>query len=136
MTVTREELKARVLTAIDQRRDWIVSIARTILEAPEAGFQEVETSRLVSQKMEELGIAHDRGIALTGIKGWLAGAAPGPAVAVIGELDALRVPAPPTPAGTTGRSACCSGSRPGSWGPGRCRGSREGSVSSPSRRRS
>jgi len=107
MTVTREELKARVLTAIDQRRDWIVSIARTILEAPEAGFQEVETSRLVSQKMEELGIAHDRGIALTGIKGWLAGAAPGPAVAVIGELDALRVPDHPKADPRTGAAHAC-----------------------------
>lgn len=107
MTPTRDELKARLLAAIDQRRDWIVAIARAVLDRPEAGFQEVETSRLVSRALEELGIPHQRGIALTGIKAHLPGATPGPTVAVIGELDALRVPDHPKADPVTGAAHAC-----------------------------
>ncbi len=107
MTLTREELKARALAAIDQRKAWLVSIARTILESPEAGFQEFKTSRLVAQKLEELRIPHDSGIALTGIKGRLAGAVPGPTVAVIGEPEALRVPDHPKADRETGAAHAC-----------------------------
>ena len=86
-----EELKAKVKAAIDERRDWLIDIARTILDNPEPGFHEVKTSRYVSERLNELRIAHESGIALTGIKGYLRGGRPGPTVAVIGELDSLRV---------------------------------------------
>ena len=86
-----EELKAKVQAAIDERREWLINIARTILDNPEPGFHEVKTSRYVSEKLNELRIAHEKGIALTGIKGYLRGGRPGPTVAVIGELDSLRV---------------------------------------------
>ena len=86
-----EQLKEKVQAAIDQRREWLIDIARTILDNPEPGFHEVKTSRYVSEKLNELRIAHESGIALTGIKGYLRGGRPGPTVAVIGELDSLRV---------------------------------------------
>ena len=89
---TTEELNAIIQAAIDERGDWLIDIAKTILDNPEAGFQEVKTARLVSEKLNELGIDHESGIALTGIKGYLRGGRPGPTVAVIGELDSLRVP--------------------------------------------
>ena len=87
-----EGLKAAAQAAIDRRRDWLIEIAKAILVAPEPGFQEVKTSQFVSEKLEELGIPHQRGIAMTGVKAHLRGARPGPTVAVIGEMDALRVP--------------------------------------------
>jgi len=87
-----EELKATAQAAIEARRDWLIDVARTVLHHPEPGFHEVKTAELVSTKLHELGIAHDRGIALTGLKGYLTGSHPGPTVAVIGELDSLRVP--------------------------------------------
>ena len=86
-----EQLKEKVQAAIDERREWLIDIARTILDNPEPGFHEVKTSRYVSEKLNELRIAHESGIALTGIKGYLRGGRPGPTVAVIGELDSLRV---------------------------------------------
>ena len=49
---------------------WLIDIAKTILSHPEPGFQEVNTARFVSEKLHELGIAHDTGIALTGLKGY------------------------------------------------------------------
>ncbi len=104
---TTDELKARAQAAIDQRRDWLISVATTILRSPEPGFLEVKTSRLVSQKLNELGIPHQTGIALTGIKGFLNGDSPGPTVAIMGELDSLRVPGHPYADQETGAAHAC-----------------------------
>ena len=82
-------LKATAQAAIDARGDWLVSAAEAIFANPELGFHEDATSRLVSEKLDELGIRHERGIALTGIKGYLRGGEDGPTVAIIGELDSL-----------------------------------------------
>ena len=89
------ELKAQALRAIDSRSEWLIDVARTVLDHPEPGFHEVKTSRLVSEKLDQLGIAHEKGIALTGLKGRLKGGRSGPTVAVIGELDSLKVPGHP-----------------------------------------
>ena len=101
------ELKAKVQAAIDKRRDWLINISKTILDNPEPGFHEVKTSRLVSQKLDELGIAHQTGIALTGVKGHLHGRRPGPTVAIIGELDSLRVLEHPHADPETGAAHAC-----------------------------
>ena len=104
---TIAELKAKTLAAIDARSAWLIDVAKTILDHPEAGFQEVKTARLVSDKLHELGIAHDTGIALTGMKGYIRGGKPGPTVAVIGELDSLRVPGHPHADPDTGAAHAC-----------------------------
>jgi amidohydrolase len=102
-----EELKAKTQAAIEARSAWLIDVAKTILANPEAGFQEVQTARLVSEKLHELGIAHDTGIALTGMKGYIRGGRPGPTVAVIGELDSLRVPGHPHANPNTGAAHAC-----------------------------
>ncbi|MBI2886590.1 MAG: amidohydrolase [Chloroflexi bacterium] len=104
---TRDELKAKALEAIDQRREWIIRAAQTIQDNPEAGFQEQKTARFVSEKLTELGVQHDTGIALTGIKGKLWGGALGPTVAIMGELDSLRVPDHPKADPQTGAAHAC-----------------------------
>lgn len=90
--IDTESLKAAAQTAIDSRRGWLIDIAEQILRNPEVGFQEFKTSRLVNDKLTELGIQHANGVALTGITGRLRGGNDGPAVAILGELDSLRVP--------------------------------------------
>ena len=102
-----EELKAAAQAAIDRRRDWLISAADAVLHTPEPGFQEVETSRFVGTMLEELGVAHESGIAGTGIKGLLRGNATGPCVAVLSELDALRVPGHPHADPRTGAAHAC-----------------------------
>ena len=102
-----QALKAMAQAAIDARRDWLVSVAETIFAGPELGFHEVATSRLVSEKLDELGIGHQSGIALTGIKGYLRGGGDGPTVAVIGELDSLKVPGYPNADPATGAAHAC-----------------------------
>ena len=102
-----DELKKKARAAIDRRRDWLIAAARQVLRHPEPGFREVRTSRLVSERLGDLGIQHQTGIALTGIKGYLRGGRQGPTVAVIGELDALSVPGHPHADPETGAAHAC-----------------------------
>ena len=88
---TKEDLKATVRAEIDRRGQELVQIAKTVLENPEPGFREEKTSRLVAEKFREFGIPFEDKIAITGLKAILDGGAPGPTVAVIGELDSLKV---------------------------------------------
>ena len=87
-----DELKTAAIAAIDQRRGWLIEIAESVLRNPEVGFQEAKTSRLVADAFSQIGIPYRDQIAITGIKAVLSGGRPGPAVAILGEMDALRVP--------------------------------------------
>ena len=85
------DLKAAAQAEIDAHRDALIGVAKAILDSPEPGFREVKTSRLVSDAFQRMGVPYEDGIALTGVKGILEGGSPGPTVAVIGELDSLKV---------------------------------------------
>ena len=88
---TPMDLKQKAQAAIEDRAEWLINIAKAILNNPEPGFHEWQTSKFVSEKLSELGVAHESGIALTGLKGYIKGGKPGPTIAIIGELDSLRV---------------------------------------------
>ncbi len=103
----KKELKAKVCQEIDKDRDEIISIAETILKNPEPGFKEFKTAKLVSEKMTGLGISHQTGIGITGIKGAVNGGSPGPSVCVMGELDSLIVPEHPFADKATGAAHVC-----------------------------
>ncbi|MFH0768964.1 MAG: M20/M25/M40 family metallo-hydrolase, partial [Chloroflexota bacterium] len=103
----KKELKAKVCQEIDKGRDEIISIAETILRNPEPGFKEFKTAKLVSEKMTGLGIPHQTGIGITGIKGAVNGGSPGPSVCVMGELDSLIVPEHPFADKATGAAHVC-----------------------------
>ena len=106
--LTSEELKQKACSAIDMRRDEIISIAQEVLSIPEAGFNEIRTSRLVERKFDELGVQYHSGKALTGVKGRITtGGEPGPKVAIIGELDSLIVNDHPFADPDTGAAHAC-----------------------------
>ena len=88
---TVDELKASVQAEIDRHGDDLIGVAKAVLENPETGFREEKTSRLVGEKFTELGIPYQGRIAITGLKGILDGGSSGPTVAVMGELDSLKV---------------------------------------------
>jgi amidohydrolase len=89
----KEELKARAMARIDAHKDAIVGLAQAIYADPEIGYREHNTSARVRETFEKLGVPYQQGLAITGLKGELrGGAGPGPAVAIMGELDALIVP--------------------------------------------
>jgi amidohydrolase len=84
------EIKAAVRQAIDAQRDDIIGVAQQIFAAPELGFKEVRTGRLVADRFAAMGLQCEEGLALTGVKAVLqGGGGPGPTVAVLGELDSL-----------------------------------------------
>jgi amidohydrolase len=74
---------------IDEMKDWLVEIRRTIHMHPELGFEEIETSRLVSEWLQKFGLEVKRGIAKTGVVGVLKGKKPGRTVAIRADMDAL-----------------------------------------------
>ena len=85
------QLKREICAAIDARAAALRQTADTILHHPELGFKEHDTAALVSAKFDSLGIAHRKGLAITGIKAVLDTGRPGPTVAVFGELDSVLV---------------------------------------------
>ena len=104
---SKESLKEQVCAAIDARRDEIIRIGETILHNPETGFKESKTAQLVAAKMEELGLRPQTGLALTGVKGRVDGGKPGPTLALLGELDSLRISDHPHADGETGAAHAC-----------------------------
>src|SRR6266581_1926201 len=78
---SKDELKRAVCDAIDRHADTIIDLGETILRNPETGFNEVKTAALVAGHMTALGLEPRTGLALTGVKGRLAGRAPGPRLA-------------------------------------------------------
>src|SRR5215472_14477544 len=104
---SKDELKHAVCTAIDRRADAIIDLGETILRNPEIGFNEFKTAALVAEQMRALGLATRTGLALTGVKGRLAAQAPGPRLAVIGELDSLRTSEHPLADPVTGAAHSC-----------------------------
>jgi amidohydrolase len=88
--LTREQLKQAVCEAIDRHGNEIIELGEAILHHPETGFNEDRTSALVAERMRALGLEPHTGLALTGVKGRIRGAMPGPRLAFIGELDSLR----------------------------------------------
>lgn len=69
----------------------LIEIRRTIHENPELGFQEFNTARLVEQKLKDLGLEVESGIAGTGVTGYLRGTEPGKLVAIRADMDALPI---------------------------------------------
>jgi amidohydrolase len=84
-----QTLKARARQAIEAHAAELEQIARTIFGQPELGFKEHRTASLVHEWFDRLGLPHQDGIALTGSRALLDTGAPGPTVAVLGELDSL-----------------------------------------------
>lgn len=103
----KEALKKKVCEAIDRRRDKIEAIGDKILRNPELGFKEFKTAELVSKTMAEFDVPHQTGLAITGVKGMLAGGKSGPTMALMGELDSLTVAGHPMADPETGAAHAC-----------------------------
>ncbi|MFC1950859.1 amidohydrolase [Chloroflexota bacterium] len=104
---SKEELKKKVCEVIERNAERIIAVAQAIATNPETGFREIETARLVAEKFAELGIKFQNGLAITGVKGMLNEDIDGPTISVLGELDALIVPAHPNAHLQTGAAHAC-----------------------------
>ena len=88
---SKEDLKRKAAEIIDAKADDLVTIAKTILKNPEPGFRELKTAKLVAEQFAALGMQPRNGLAITGVRADASGSAPGPTMAVLGELDSLIV---------------------------------------------
>ena len=88
---SKEDLKSRAAEIIDSKADYLTALARTILAHPEPGFRETKTAKLVAEQFGALGLQPRSGLAVTGVRADAAGCAPGPTLAILGELDSLIV---------------------------------------------
>jgi amidohydrolase len=105
--MSKEQLKKRVLEAIDRRAAEITEIGDTIWKNPELGYKEFKTAKLVEYKYEEMGWTYKNKIAITGSKAYLKQPGPRPTVGIIGELDSIRCPEHPEADPITGAVHAC-----------------------------
>lgn len=101
------EMRASALRAIDAATRDLITAAKTVYSTPETGFNEYKSAAYVQECLQALGFTVETGIARTGMKAFLRGAHPGPTIAVIAELDALRVPSHPGADPETGAAHAC-----------------------------
>ncbi|HEY3061603.1 MAG TPA: amidohydrolase, partial [Chloroflexota bacterium] len=87
-----ESLKAAIAAVLDAAATELTAFGEDIFDHAEIGFREERTAACVADALRALGLQPREGLALTGVKARLAGAEPGPTIAVMGELDGLPVP--------------------------------------------
>jgi len=105
--LTKDELKALAIKAVDENKDKIIAIGDSIFEEPELGYKEEATANKVKQVFDELDIQYRSEIAITGVVATLKGAKNKTKIAVMGELDAVVSPAHPYANPTTGAAHAC-----------------------------
>ncbi|KAL4560022.1 hypothetical protein LXL04_032170 [Taraxacum kok-saghyz] len=70
--------------------DWMVGVRRKIHENPELMYQEFETSKVIREELDKLGISYKHPIAVTGVVGFIGSGEP-PFVALRADMDALSM---------------------------------------------
>ncbi len=84
-------LQQRLDDAAARVESKVIAVRRDIHQHPELGNREVRTAKLVAERLRELGIEVQTGVAHTGVIGVLRGGKPGKVVALRADMDALPV---------------------------------------------
>lgn len=100
------DIEKRVLEAIDENKDEIISSAKKVLSNPELGYKEFETSAFVKDTFSSLSLDVKDGIALTGVKGVI-GNPDDFNVCIIGELDSVVCMGHPNAVYPSGAAHAC-----------------------------
>jgi amidohydrolase len=84
-----QKLKNEAFKEIENNKQPIIELGRSVFNEPEEGFCEHRTAKKVETFFKDWGIRTQSGLAITGVKGYLEGTREGPCIALLGELDAL-----------------------------------------------
>ena len=93
MAVTLDKTEQKIVDIIDAHRDEIIAFAKDIYTHAELGYKEFRTAEKFASFMKNLGLETKEGLAVTGVKAYLnEEKKDNVSLALIGELDALRIP--------------------------------------------
>ena len=88
-----DAVEQKIIDIIDEHRDEIIDFARDIYSHAELGYKEFRTSEKFAEFNRRLGLRVQEGLAITGAKAYLnEDKKENVSLALIGELDALRIP--------------------------------------------
>ena len=101
------ETERKILRLIEDNRDTILEFANDIYNHAELGYKEWRTSQKFIDVMKRLHLPVEEGLAITGVKAYLnQEKADRISLALLGELDALRIPSMPMLIKTTAAHCC------------------------------
>ena len=100
------DIEKKVIEAIERRAEDICAWGEKLFAIPELGYKEFETSRVIAEELEKLGISCNWEHAVTGVQGTLKGNGDFN-IAVLGELDAVVCKAHPAADSETGAAHAC-----------------------------
>ena len=83
------QIKDKCIRFIDENKESIVEIGRKLYDNAEFGYREVNSTQIVTNYLEELGLNVEKNIAVTGCRARVNESKEGPKIAVLGELDAI-----------------------------------------------
>ena len=87
-----DKTEQRIIEIIDAHREEIIAFGRDIFSHGELGYKETRTADKFKTELEKLHIRTQDQLAITGVKGYLKEGKYDTSIALIGELDALRIP--------------------------------------------
>ncbi len=96
-----------VLDAIEANKARIIALGNELLNTPETAFKEIKSSAIIKRELTSLGLPCREGLAITGLRADLQTGRDGPTIAILGELDAIRVPSHPFADNVTGAAHAC-----------------------------
>ncbi|MGL5123640.1 MAG: amidohydrolase [Fusobacteriaceae bacterium] len=85
----KEELKLKVIEAIDKNKDLIIKVGRAIYSEPELGYKEFKTTEKICNFLKDLNLSVESNIAVTGCKSIIDSGKQGPNICIMGELDSV-----------------------------------------------
>ena len=103
-----DSIQQKIIQIIDENKEDIIAFARDIYDHAELGYKEFQTSAKFSAFMQKLNITVEENLAITGVKGYLnEDKKENVSLALIGELDALRIPNHSHANPETNAAHCC-----------------------------